>query len=484
VAWAAERKDVLMGAGWMATLLAYGFYRERPCASRYTALLVCAAAAMFAKPVAVTLPFVLLLLDYWPVKRFGFGLANLTANLAQLRSAVVEKIPLFALSAFTSLMTLHSQASAGAADDIAASLGQRLMNAALSYGSYVMDSLWPSGLAAHYPYELETLFGPAAIATAIALLAITGASLRLAATRPYLLVGWLWFLGVLVPMIGIIQVGEQAHADRYTYVAQIGLVIMLSYAVTQHLGNRPKLRRPASLAAALTVLVLAWVAHAQVNHWRSTETLFLHAINVSENNTFAHTALGADYRKQGKFALAEKHLLEALRIEPNHGDARSDLGALRIDQRRYVEARVELQRALKVGANIAKIKTALGLAAERSGDHAGAIPLYREALQIDPDRLEALNNLAWLLATTPHSGLRDAQEAVQLGERVASWNRHSASVLDTLAAAYAAAGRLTDAVKTQVEALRQVPHDNPALRRDLESRLAEYRARERGSKGP
>jgi Tfp pilus assembly protein PilF len=483
VAWAAERKDVLMGAAWMGTLLAYALYRERPSAGRYTVMFGCAVAAMLSKPAAVTLPFALLLLDYWPAKRFGLGLSNLSERLPLLRAAFVEKIPLFALSTLTSLMALHSQTSAGAHRNILVSFSQRLMNAALSYGTYVVDSVWPSGLAAHYPYEVEALFGPAAIVSAVAVVATTVAVIRLAGTRPYLLVGWFWFLGVLIPMIGAIQVGTQARADRYMYVAQIGLAIMLTYAVAHPMGDRPGLRRAAGISAALVIAVLAFAAHGQVGHWRDTEHLFVHALDVTRDNTFAHTALGSEYRKRGELALAERHFLEALRIQPDSGDARSDLGILRIDQQRFSEARIELRRALEVGAETAKVKTALGLTAERSGDHASAVTLYREALRSDPNRLEALNNLAWLLATTHQSSVRNPEEAVVLAERAGSWSRHNASVLDTLAAAYAAAGRPKAAVETQIQAVNRVADDNPALRRDLERRLVQYRAQARESGG-
>jgi Tfp pilus assembly protein PilF len=350
------------------------------------------------------------------------------------------------------------------------------MNSALSYCAYMADSVWPSSLAVHYPYQIESLFGPIAIFSAGAVVATTLVTLRFAASRPYLLVGWLWFLGVLIPMIGAIQVGSQARADRYMYVAQIGLTLMLSYAVVHRLSDRPKLRRTAATLAAFVVAVLTFVAHIQVGHWRNTEQLFVHALDVTQDNTFAHTALGSDYRKRGEHALAERHFLEALRIQPNSGDARSDLGFLRIDQQRFTEARVELQRALEVGAEKVKVKTALGLVAERSGDHATAVALYREVLQSDPNRLEAANNLAWLLATSPQSGLRNPQEAVLLAERIASWSRQNASVLDTLAAAYAAAGQLKAAVDTQTQAVNLLADDNPALRRDLEGRLRGYRA--------
>ena len=329
------------------------------------------------------------------------------------------------------------------------------------------------------PSDVDALFGLAALTSAAAVVATTLATVRLATTHPYLLVGWIWFLGVLIPMIGVIQVGTQARADRYMYVAQIGLAIMLAYAVAHQLSDRPSLRRSAGIAGALAVALLAFVAHGQVGHWRDTERLFLHAIEVTDDNTFAHTALGSEYRKRGELALAERHLLEAPRIQPDYGDARSDLGILRIDQQRYSEARIELQRALESGSEAAKVKTALGVNAERSGDHAAAVAFYRETLQIDPNRLEAVNNLAWLLATTHQSGLRNPQEAVKLAERVASWNRHNPSVLDTLAAAYAAAGRFEAALETQTRAVNLVPEDNPALRRDLESRLASYRARSR-----
>jgi len=239
------------------------------------------------------------------------------------------------------------------------------------------------------------------------------------------------------------------------------------------------LRRPLAVAGVAAVLLLAIAAHRQVRHWRDSETLFAHAVAVTRDNAFAHTALGAAYRERGDLERAERHLEQALRIRPESGDARSDLGLVRIDQGRLGEARALLERALATGADTAKVRAALGVAAERSGDLAAAIASYRESLRANPQRVDAANNLAWILATAPDAGLRAPAEAIALALRVARWNPHDPSVLDTLAAAYAAAGRYDDAAATQARALAALGPGAAALRADLERRLEQYEAQRR-----
>jgi tetratricopeptide (TPR) repeat protein len=473
VAWASQRKDVLMGVGWTATMLAYAIHRERGGARSYALLLACSTFAMLAKPTAVTLPFALLLLDYWPLGRFGERLALLPSQLPVLRRALVEKLPIFAVATLSSAATLIAQTGEGAHQDVQVPFGYRLLNAGLAYSAYAVDSVWPSGLAVFYPYQPDSLLGPRAIGASVFVVAATLVCLRSADTRPQLLMGWLWFLGILVPMIGLVQVGAQARADRYMYIPLIGLSLALAYSVPESLGRHLRVRRGLAVAAAAVVAVLGIVAHQQVRHWQNTETLFERAVAATRDNAFAHGALGSYHRREGDLTRAESHLEAALRLRPNSGGATFDLGVLRVEQGRVAEGQALLERARAAGQPASRVDTALGVAAERSGDPGSAIAYYRSALGADPRAWVAANNLAWMLAT--EASVSDPAEAIRVAERLASWNAHDPSILDTLAASYAAAGRLEEALRVQTRAVDKAR--DPRLRSDLEIRQREYRAR-------
>jgi len=462
VAWATERKDVLMGVGFCAALLAYARYRARPSPGNYAALFAAAAFAMLAKPGAATLPFALLLLDYWPLRRLH----------SEARAAVVEKLPIFALSVFVSAMTVASQ-TGGANTSVQIPLAYRALNAGQSYAAYALDVFWPTGLAIFYPYRADELTG-AVIASCTAVAAVSGLALWAARAKRHLFVGWFWFLGVLVPMLGLVQMGSQARADRYLYLPLIGLALAVGWEAHELALRRPALRSGIAGAGVAAVLALAVAAHQQVGYWRDSTTLFAHATAVTRDNTDAYKMLGKAWRQRGDLALAEQALASALRIEPESGDARSDLALVYVDQGRIDDARAELARALANRADPAKVHWALGLAAQRSGDLRTAIASYREALRVDPERMEVANNLAWILATAPDPSLRAPQEACELAQRAARWNSEP-SVLDTLAAAYAAAGRYGEAIQTEERALAALPPGASPLRAELERQLAEYR---------
>jgi tetratricopeptide (TPR) repeat protein len=470
VAWASERKDVLMGVGWTAAMLAYAWYRERPGPGRYLAVFAAAAWAMLAKPAAVTLPFALLLLDYWPLRR---------PRAVLLRAAWIEKLPLFALSAVVSALTFAAQTSAGADTSVQLTLAYRLLNAGVAYAAYLADTFWPSALAVFYPYDPRALLSPTSLAACAVVAVASALAVAFAASRPHWFVGWFWFVGTLVPMIGLVHVGSQARADRYMYIPLIGLAIAVGWETREFALRRPALRRGLAGAGIAAVLALAVAAHAQVRHWHDSVSLFTHAVAVTRNNAVAHATLGAALRERGDLASAEQQLARALELRPESGAARADLGLVRIDQGRIAEARAELERALATGANPAVAHAGLGVAAERTGDIAAAIESYRSALRADPQRRDAANNLAWLLATAPDRSLRAPDEAIELATRVALASPHDPAVLDTLAAAYASAGRYREAVDTQARAVAALGPRVPAtaaLRADLEGRLARYRS--------
>lgn len=479
VAWASSRKDALMGVFWMATLYAYARYCEHPTGRRYAGVVLGLGLALLAKPMAVTLPFVLLLLDGWPLRRIG----SAAGEQRGARRVWLEKLPLFAMVAAASLATWLVQRGAGAEQTMNVPLVYRLANAVRSYVAYLFDSFWPSGLAAFYPYPVDPLLGDTALgggelgALVAVLLGVSAVCVWLARRQPALLVGWLWFLGTLVPTIGVVQVGLQGRADRYMYLPLVGLALMVAFGGLALFESLRRARRVAMPLACGIVLAFAIAGHAQVRLWQDTLTLFQHATAVTDSNYFAHQLVGNALRKRGELARAERELREAVRIKPGSADTRTDLAALLIDAGRAAEASAELDRARQAGADSADFRAVVGLAAERAGRTTEAIASYRAALTREPSHREAANNLAWLLATVPDPALRDPERAIELARGVLARDPGNAYVLDTLAAAYAAAGRYDEASRTQVQALGQLAADtDPAQHAEFRRRLDRYRS--------
>lgn len=474
VAWASQRKDVLFGVFWMATLFVYAGYVKRPGPARYAAVVGLFALALLSKSAAVTLPLVLLLLDLWPLRRIvDFDRRSLHPGWQR---TLLEKLPLLALAAIASAVALGVQGSAGAIRSEDVPFGMRVGNAWLAYVDYLRDSFWPRGLAVSYPYSAARLVSAEPYVALGFLSVVTALCVWLVRRRPALLVGWLWFLGTLVPMIGLVQVGGQARADRYMYVPQIGLSIALVWGVLDGLRLGTRARSAVLAGVALSLLLLGVAAHAQVRTWRTSVSLFEHAIAVVEDNVLAHDSLGSLLLDRNDLDGAGRHLREALRIQPRFGNTRVRLGLGLARQGRIDEARREIERALADGARPAQAHAALGIAADLEKSTARAIEEYREALRFDPQHFEAVNNLAWLLATSKDPGLRDPAGALELAESMRAIRPPDALSLDTLAAAYAAVGRFDDAVRTQELALRALgtSGDGPA-EAEYHARLSAYR---------
>jgi tetratricopeptide (TPR) repeat protein len=483
VAWVTERKDTLSGVFWMLTLWAYAHYCRRPgCARRYLLVLGCLALGLMAKPMLVTLPFVLVLLDYWPLDRLRETAASAWPSRRAMRRSLIEKLPLFGLAAGASAVTFWVQRTAGAVSALESiPLGARVANALASYVIYPWKAVWPTGLAAFYPLSLTPTSGWRIAAAAALLAGVSVAAARLAAARPYFVVGWLWYLGTLVPVIGLVQVGMQARADRYMYLPLIGLSIAVAWGAAE-LGQRWRIPRTALGALAVAILTALGVgAWRQARTWRSTEALYDRALAVTEGNFLAHKGFGNALLLQGRLDEAELHFAEARRLAPNWpkprlGLADVALGRGRVEEalrayrqelardpdnleavgryglalglaRRYAEARPHLLRALAVHPGIAEMHLGMSIAEAGLGRPREAVRYGREALRIAPESVEAANNLAWLLATCADPAVRRPQEAIVVIERVAR-TTGDASLLDTLAAAYAAAGRFDAAVTT------------------------------------
>jgi len=351
VAWITERKDVLCGCFWLLTLWAYERYAREGGARRYAQVCLGAALALMAKPLAVTLPAVLLLLDYWPLRRLdreGQGRGRVFA----LR--VTEKLPLLAMAAFASIMTVLCQMSVQAiGDSTLYPLARRLANAAVSYIVYIGDLVWPHNLTVFYSYPAD-IEAARAVPAALALVLITLLVWMGARRRPYGVVGWFWYLGVLVPMIGLVQAGSQARADRYMYLPAIGLYLLVAMGLRAW-GMRGRCRRAVAVTVSIAFAALwAQATWRQVGVWSSSTALFEHALRVTEGNYLAHNNLGLEYREAGRVADAKREFMASLAAKPDYVEARSNLGVTLAMEGAYEPAVRALTDAIRIDPSRAK----------------------------------------------------------------------------------------------------------------------------------
>jgi protein O-mannosyl-transferase len=393
VAWVAERKDVLSAFFWMVTLLLYAWYVKRPGRMRYMLTLCSFALGLMSKPMLVTLPIVLLLLDYWPLGRLQFGQAGLltrkdaaSANQKPFPwSLLWEKVPFFALTAASSIVTIYAQHKGGAMSSIkAVPLTFRFINALWSYVLYLVKMIWPVNLAVLYPLPPTLTIAQGMIAAAILAL-ISFLVIRSAKRHPYFLVGWLWYLGTLVPVIGLVQVGSQSMADRYTYLPLIGIFIMLAWGMRIAAGN-DRIRRAALSTAAIVLLIactaITWL---QLGYWKNSITLFSHAAESVPDNCIAHEALGLVLAKSGRFDEAITQYSESLRIWPEYDRALIGMGNVLVRQGRLDEAAVYANRALRLKPDSSEAHFLLGFVLMNQGRNDEALEHYFAGLRSDPE---------------------------------------------------------------------------------------------------
>ena len=410
VAWVAERKDVLSTFFCVLTMGTYVRYVERPRVSRYILVLILFALGLMAKPMLVTLPFVLLLLDYWPLSRFQFGKsshdireqAQESGRHNSQRSSffrlVLEKLPFFALAAVSCIIAFLAQEHGGALRALSLfPIEIRIANAVVSYASYIGKTIWPLHLAVFYPHP-GTLPMWQIAGACLLLVCISVTVIRAAHRAPYLTIGWLWYLGTLVPVIGLVQVGDHAMADRYTYVPLIGLFIMIAWGSCNIFkGWR---YRKIVLAISTGILLCASVISTgfQLRHWQNSTTLFEHALDVTANNSMAHTNLGVVLAGRGKLDKAIAHYSEALGIKPDLLEARINMGAALAAQGKLDEAIAHYSNALLIKPDFAGAHYNLGNALSAQGKITAAIAHFQEALRIEPNDAEGHNNLGITLA--------------------------------------------------------------------------------------
>ncbi|MBW8039918.1 MAG: tetratricopeptide repeat protein [Planctomycetes bacterium] len=421
VAWVAERKNVLSTFFWMLTIAAYIRYAKCPGVGRYLLVVVVFALATLTKPMVVTLPFALLLLDYWPLGRLQLKRLNkeqdssLTESAQVARKGVsvwrllVEKIPLFVLVGALSAVTFIAQQKGGVMSGWHnVPLKYRVANALVSYVTYISKMIWPGRLAVFYPHPLNKLPVWQVVASAFLLLAITVAVIWLARSRKYLPVGWLWYLGTLVPVIGLVQVGSQAMADRYTYLPFIGLFIMIAWGLRELSANW-RYRRIALGASALAVLLaLSICTRLQLRHWRNNKALFEHAISVTGDNFVMNNNYANILKEIGQVEKAIDHFYKALRIRPNSPEIYNNLGNAfrRLD--RFDDAIECYNNALKLQPGFPQAHYNLAVVLSRQGKSDEAVAEYCLALKFRPDDVETLSNLGLVLAQKGHF-----QEAVE-----------------------------------------------------------------------
>jgi tetratricopeptide (TPR) repeat protein len=436
VAWAADRGDVLGGCFWMLTLWAYVRYAQSqkgrsPQASALNYLLALAffACGLMSKPTLITLPFVLLLLDYWPLHRFE--LAALHLQLAILRRLVLEKLPFVALSGVSGFITFLGEKSSGSiALNEKLALSQRLGNALVSYVRYLGKTLWPARLTIYYPYSGTWPRG-LVIGAGILLMAISLVAIRWGRQRPYLLVGWLWFLGTLVPVIGLIQVGGFAMADRYSYLPLIGVLVLAIWGACE-LTRRWRCHVIALSAAGGAVIVLCLtLTHQQLGDWKNSEALFRHALAVTENNSLAHNNLAYALLGKGQTDAAIGQCQEALRLNPDYAEAHNNLGNA-LGMKGQTDAAInQYQQALRLKPDYADAHHNLGNALGMKGQTDAAIGHYQQALRLKPDIAEAHNNLGTALAKKGQidAAISQCQEALKLNPSLAEAHNNLAYLL-------------------------------------------------------
>ena len=520
VAWVAERKDVLSVFFGLLALAAYVRYAERPGVVRYLFVTGAFVLSLLSKPMLVTLPCLLLLLDYWPLRRWAATPPTEGPPRPRFRLwvLVLEKVPLFALAAASCVVTVLAQMGQAVVAVERLPLDRRVGNALLAYVAYLRKTVWPADLAVFYPYSPHAPPSWQIVVAGIFLAALTAAAFFMRRRRPALLVGWLWFVGTLVPVIGLVQVGGQAMADRYTYFPLIGLFMALAWAVPA--GNvtllsgalHPPIGRvafPVAAGGVLTVCaVLTWM---QLAYWADEEALWCRALAVNEENAVAHVALGIVIYPRGEVDEAERHFLRGMQLAPNYDLAYSSLGTSRLRQGQVDQALALFESAASASPATALHRNNLGLAFLRKGRADEAARCFREAIRLEPATAEYHCNLAAVLDEQGEGdaareqyreGLRldadwpermrllaDALRATRIPQmrcpaealfrvrqaNVATEGRRP-EMLDALAAAYDENDDLAAALNTEMQAMAAAV-DRPDLARLLQEKARGYEAR-------
>lgn len=449
VAWIAERKDVLCTLFWILTIAAYLNYAKLHTISWYTLSLFTFALGLMAKPMLVTLPFVLLLLDYWPLGRL---------QPTKTYQIVREKVPFFILSAISSVITIIAQQHTGALSSLEVIPPvTRIANTFISYMKYIEKMFWPGGLAVFYPHPLNKVSILQAAAALLLLLFISILVLRLTRNHKYLAVGWLWYLGTLVPVIGLIQVGDQAYADRYTYIPLIGLFIIIAWGVPELLSKWQYQKSVIIILMIISLCASAVCTRLQVGYWRNSMALFEHTLEVTENNHLAHCVLALYLHKQQEIDKAAEHNLKALRIKPQYPQALLFRGTILLEEDKIDEAIDLYNQALQIKPDYAEAHYNLGIAYFKKGNIDEAHKFWSRTIQLDPMKNQAYTNLGSILDEQGKT-----EQAIKYWMKAIQLNPDDPIAHNNLARVLNKQGNIKDAVIHYNEVLRLKPYDAAA----------------------
>ena len=470
VAWVTERKDVLSSLFWMLTLLNYARYVERPGMWRYFTVFLGIVFGLMAKPMLVTLPFVLLLLDFWPFQRFAATDHQYLCKIPKrpVRQLLWEKVPFLALVVLVSVMTFLTQAEGGAVKSLSAyPLDVRVTNALAVYVAYIGKMLWPAGLAFFYPHPGSLpLWQP--LMAGILLISMTIFALCFAQKRPYLIFGWLWYLGTLVPVIGLVVIGPYVMADRYTYISLIGLFVAIVWGAADIFSAK---RYPTAVAASFSLLILtilAVISWYQAGYWQNSITLCKRAIAVNRNNITAHNNLAIALEARGRTDEAVRYYLETLEIDPDNAMLYNNLGYVLERQKKTVEAIYYYEKALQIDPKYVYAHNNLGNVFLSQKKYSAAIDHYRQALKSDPRYAKAHFNMgnAFFVQNEFDQAAFHYREAVRIEPLYAEAHNNLGSAL-------ALTGQMDRAIEHYREALKIRPDFHDAqnnLRHHLSAR--------------
>ncbi len=450
VAWIAERKDVLCTFFWFAALLAYVWYARRPSWKRLACVAIAFACGLLSKPMIVTLPFTLLLLDLWPLRRITFSEKTRGHWISSFWKLCLEKWPLFVMAGASSAITFMAQRAGGAVSQLQLlPLPDRILNAAISCWSYVRITFWPDPLTIYYYYDFNHISYLAAGLAFAGLIAVTGVCWRFRKNQPYCLVGWLWFLGTLAPVIGIVQVGEQSMAERYTYVPVIGLFIAVVWLIGDAVAHSPRLKVAAQVLGVVVIAACAVKTDAQVKVWKDTVTLFTHALAIDERGALPNSNLGAAYVRLGKYAEAQPYLERALFYKPSASlilsfSAFSMMQTMirTHDMHNMPIAGERLERALRGAPNSPNVLSDIALWSIMAGRPQDAEMYSRKAIAAQPDLVRARSYLASSLMTQ-----NKLDEAMQEYGRILALDPENGEAHNYLGVIYIKQGLMQEAIK-------------------------------------
>ncbi|HEY4743051.1 MAG TPA: tetratricopeptide repeat protein [Desulfuromonadaceae bacterium] len=483
VAWVAERKDVLCALFWFLTIIAYAEFTKRRKPALYVLSLFSFILGLMSKPMIVTLPLVMLLMDFWPLNRFQ-GMddhPNLSQRLRRrLPPLIIEKIPFFACSLLSGIVTIYGQYRFGAMSDLTVfPLRLRMENALVAYIRYIIKTIWPLDLAVFYPFPPSLPLWQV-ITSLAALLSISVAALRVARQRPYVPVGWFWFLITLVPVIGLTQVGNQSMADRFSYIPGTGLFMIVAWGFSDMTKGLRRRERILTVLASAVIVASAALTWRQIGYWRDSVTLYRHSLQVTSGNNLIYGNLGAALVENGEMDAAIQAMREAIRINPLFVDGHHNLGIALAEKGELDAAIREYQVALGISPNDARLHYNLGIALAGKGDLASAIRELQVALRISPNDWKAYYNLGRVLVRIGDldAAIRQFKEAVRLSP-------YDLNSYLNLGIALAEKGDVASAIQAYREALRVSPtskdaHNNLGValtgKGDLEGAISEFQA--------